>query len=126
MRDVIWHDSVSETKNSGKLLTIAWLASTVCSLSNSVWSVWNKPFLKSQNVNQAVNHYKSAFWYFIVIWDSLIPDSMKNTADPGAVIPDRGPLQAFMIPDPTYLFTTLSLLLILKAYFHITGPTLGS
>ena len=51
---------------------------------------------------------------------------MKNTADPGAVIPDRGPLQAFMIPDPTYLFTTLSLLLILKAYFHITGPTLGS
>ena len=50
-------------KNFGKLLTIAWLASSVCSSWNAVWSVWNKPLLKSQNVNQAVNH-KSAFWSF--------------------------------------------------------------
>ena len=83
MRDVIWHaDSVSETKNSGKLLTIAWLASTACSSRKAVWSVWNNPLLKSQNVNQAVNHYESAFWYFYCYLRQPDPWFHENTADP--------------------------------------------
>ena len=83
-------------KNFGKLLTIAWLASSVCSSWNAVWSVWNKPLLKSQNVNQAVNH-KSAFWSFYCYLGQ--PDCWfheKITADP---------IPRFVIPHPVAMIS---------------------
>ena len=52
------------------------------------------------------------FVTFIVIWDSLIPDSTKNTTDPDptgcripdpeAVIPDPTPICRPLIPDSIY------------------------
>ena len=81
-------------KNPGKLLTIAWPSSTVCSSWNAVWSVWNKRLLKSQNVNKAVNHYKSAFWYWICYLGQ--PDHAFNlVAMGGKIIRPR-----VVIPDP--------------------------
>ena len=61
--------------------------------------------MQSQNINQTVESRKKAHCdILMVIQDSLIPNSMKNTvdpdpthrdSDPGAVNPDPGPFQAF-------------------------------
>ena len=79
MRDVVWHDSVSETKHSGKLLTIAWQAYTVNFHHHVVWSVWNKPLKMSIKLSITI---KANFDIVTVFQDSLIPDSIKTLLIP--------------------------------------------
>ena len=131
---IIWHNSVSETKNSTRKDIHDYVTSQYCVLIDQSMNQipWNVVWNKSCDLKIAIklsNHYnrtKSAFWCFCCYPDKtlLIPIPRISIPDPEDLIPDLGQFYTFdpwsHIPryDPAIKFAHLSFVDSLTSWKH--------